>query len=270
MHEWQVARHERPDAPPDANRLRDARGLFEQIVDKYDGTAVAVYARFRLARICQFEGRADRVPRYLREIVDCHPGTLDDTKARLAMGLHCATHQKDLVKAAAWYASIRPPDGADQSGVVQIGRHDGANRLYMSAQQELGRALAELGHRAKAVATLAALEKRYPHAKATLGRFQSNVIDSVVRNRTGVDIDAILDRRIREDILVASPAHPAATGPATEPTFRSAATAPVDPPRASESQSTDSASVAAGVVLIVFGTALIVMGWKQASRRRAI
>jgi len=154
-----------PAAPGafDAQAAEVARA-YKEVIDRYPHTEIAAYCALRLSGFYQYQGKFDEALELSAKTAGEFAGTLEGFEAAFNTGLIYAQARHEPAEASKWFARIpKPNKPADVP-------YDEADKLYLSAQQQLTKCELALGRDGQAEARASDLTQTFPQHGQELDR----------------------------------------------------------------------------------------------------
>ena len=171
---------------------------YKEVMDKYAHTEIAAYCGLRLSGLYKYRRDTTRAVDQAKDTASQFAGTSYETNALFTVGLIYLQSLHDPRQAAEWFKKIPKPSAAD---IVGRDQYDEAEKLYLSAQQQIAKCELAMGRRAYADRRYERLASRYPQFRTAIEQTRTSQLRMAIERGAVFDLEAILDERIATDPL---------------------------------------------------------------------
>jgi HEAT repeat protein len=161
---------ERAKRPKRSQQQTDAEAAqvvqaYQEVVDRYPHTEIAAYCTMRLSGFYIFTGKLDKAVGLMEQMATEFAGTHEETRVVFELGLIHAQSRHDPAEAIKWLSRIPKP--VKPAGA----QYDEADKLYLSAQEQLTKCELQLLRDDEAKNRLEKLKQVYPQYAKEVDHF---------------------------------------------------------------------------------------------------
>jgi len=213
-------------SPQEARDFDEVVLAYEQVIEKFGGTAIAAYCQLRLCEPHKYRGQFVKAIKQAQAVADRFPGTPYEVRAHFVMGNIHLEGFNDAKGAIPYFEKIAKPRTNSTDDVVRQEEYNQNHKMYLSAQKQIAKCEIRLGNNQAAKEIYDHLAQRYPQFKQHFEDVQKFELDSYLQGSFGIDLEKISDDMIQSIPTILETSQPPQTLPkdSTESTSSSSST----------------------------------------------